>query len=737
MTEIVIVGRGGQGGVTLAKLIAMLYFLEGRYVQAFGVYAAERAGAPVRAYVRIDDQEITCRNQIYQPDHVIVLDPALIDERITTGLKAGGWIILNSPSPPEHFREKLAGYRIAAVDATNLAVLNSLGTRTTPIVNTTILGATARVLEKSFDTVEAALDDFQFPAANLVSAREAYGSVRMAEAGDAPPVVVAPLPAPPINSILDMSANYLPVIKTGTWAKQKPLRQELNSPCNAACPAGNDVRGFVQAIGQDDLSAALSILLETSPFPSICGRVCPAPCMDSCHRYLLDGAVNVRELERYVGDFIDRPERLPTLNLQEVAVIGSGPAGLSATYQLARLGYRVTIFEGGDELGGLLRTGIPAYRLPRPVLDREIDYILRHGVKADTGRRIGRLELLELSERFSAVFTATGLQEMRNLEIGKPSSRICQGIAFLDQARTGSLRLAGEEVLVIGGGNTAVDSARTALRLGAARVRIVYRRTRSEMPAIREEIEEALEEGVILDELLAPVRLREDEQGLTVSCVKMQLGEPDSSGRRRPVPQAGPNAEMQLPCSRVILALGQMGDLSILPEGAEVREGERLLGLSGAPVFLGGDLVTNEGTVAAAIHSGRRAALHIHRTLAGEDLLSAAPGPPVPAEAIRLNRFEKSPQQRGTVSPVAVRVGDFSEVRHGLRPIPGNGMAAAEASRCFSCGSCNFCEVCRANCPEGVLTREGNSYSFNYDYCKGCAICAFECPRGVIYMEQL
>jgi 2-oxoacid:acceptor oxidoreductase gamma subunit (pyruvate/2-ketoisovalerate family) len=737
MTEIVIVGRGGQGGVTLAKLIAMLYFLEGKYVQAFGVYAAERAGAPIRAFVRIDDQEITCRNQIYQPDHVIVLDPALIEEKIATGLRPGGWILLNSPSLPEDFKKKFPGYRIAVVDATNLAVLNSLGTRTTPIVNTTILGAAARVFGKSFDRVEAALEDFQFAAANLVSAREAYGAVRMVEADDVEPLVVEPLPAPSVNSILDTKAGYLPTIKTGTWAKQKPSRRELNSPCNAACPAGNDVRGFVQAIGQEDLTAALSVLLATSPFPSICGRVCPAPCMDLCHRHLLDGAVNVRELERYVGDFIDRPAPLHGLNRQEVAVVGSGPAGLSASYQLARLGYQVTLFEEAQDLGGLLRTGIPAYRLPRPVLDREIDYILAHGVKAQLGRRIRRPELLELSQSFHAVFTATGLQEMLNLGIGEDSSRISQGIAFLDQARKGRISLRGEEVLVIGGGNTAVDAARTALRLGAERVRILYRRTRGEMPAIREEIDEALEEGITLHELLAPVRMREVEQGLFLSCVRMRLGEPDASGRRRPVPQTGPGAEVEYFCSRAILALGQRVDLSVLPEGAEVREGERLLGLSGAPVFLGGDLVTNEGTVAAAIFSGRKAALHIHRTLNGEDLLPAAVTPPVPAEAIRLNRFERSPQQRGTVSPVPLRITGFSEVRHGLRPVPGNGLAVDEAARCFSCGSCNFCDVCRANCPEGIVTREANSYNFNYDYCKGCAVCAFECPRGVIYMEQL
>ncbi|RPI28169.1 MAG: FAD-binding protein, partial [Acidobacteria bacterium] len=367
MTEIVIFGRGGQGGVTLAKLIAMTYFLQDQFVQAFGVYAAERSGAPLRAFVRIDSKEIICRNQIYEPDHVIVLERTLIDERITTGLKPGGWVVLNTPRPPEEFAELFRGYRIASVDANAVAIENNLGTRTTPIVNTTMLGAAARVFGERFSTVEAALSELRFLGPNLSAAKHAYESVRSLPNPFGTSPLQPPIAVPgPTLSILDPAAGGLPTIKTGTWATQRPHQERLGSPCNNGCPAGNDVSGFLAAIRDRDLDRALSLLLATSPFPGVCGRVCPAPCMKACHRSALDQAVNIRELERYVAD-----HTAPTLtplssSRQPVAVIGSGPAGLSAAYHLARLGYPVPIIEDQTELGGVLRNHRQPYRLTRP-----------------------------------------------------------------------------------------------------------------------------------------------------------------------------------------------------------------------------------------------------------------------------------------------------------------------------------------------------------------------------------
>lgn len=739
MIEFTIYGRGGQGGVTLAKLIATAYFLRGKYVQAFGVYAAERSGAPLQAYVRVDDEEITNHNQVRAPDHIIVLDRTLIAPKVLAGLKPGGWLVLNTPEPPEAFAETFAGRSVATIDATGVAVANGLGTRAVPIVNTTMLGAVARALGLTLEDVDAALAAVKFGGANRISAHQAFEKAITATLPGVPQQVSAAPPSGPAAGLLDESTGGMPRIQTGSWATQQPDRRQLTPPCNHGCPAGNNVRGFVEALGRDDADAALAILLRTSPLPGVCGRVCPAPCMDACNRRLFDEAVNIRELERYAADHGSEPEPTRPWRREHLAVVGSGPAGLSAAYHLARLGYPVTLFEKDSELGGVMRTGIPEYRLPRDVLGREINYILRHGVEARTGQTIRRAELLRLTHEFAAVFIGTGLQNAQTLNIGGADAgiQVEQGIDFLDRVRSGKVRLSGERIVVIGGGNTAIDAARTARRLGAREVRIVYRRARAQMPAIAEEIDEALEEHVRLDELVSPVRLQRDGCGPVLTCQRMKLGEPDASGRPRPVPDTSEDAQFDVPCDRVILALGQSSDTSILPEGSEIYEGKSLLGLSGCPIFAGGDLATNEGTVTAAIGSGRAGAWHTHRTLTGEDLFPPPDEPVAGPEVIHTQVFSRAPRRRGELLPALERVHTFAEVRQGLSDDPTEHPAAAEAQRCFSCGVCNFCDRCLHHCPEGILLREGDGYRFDYGFCKGCGICASVCPRGVIYMSEL
>jgi NADPH-dependent glutamate synthase beta subunit-like oxidoreductase len=392
------------------------------------------------------------------------------------------------------------------------------------------------------------------------------------------------------------------------------------------------------------------------------------------------------------------------------------------------------------------------YRLPRTVLDREIEFIVGHGVQTHTGHRVSRKELVDLSHRFAAVFVATGLQEARSLDLGVDlggsTKRIEQGIAFLDRASGGAAFVRGERVVVVGGGNTAIDAARSARRLGATRVSIVYRRSRKEMPAIAEEIDAAFEEGIAIHELVSPVRIRENgaaappgvnagARDLTLTCQRMRLGEPDESGRARPVPETTEDAFFDIPCDRVILALGQTPDLSIIPEGSEIRDNGQLLGLAGSPVFCGGDLAGNEGTVSAAIGSGRRTALHIHRTLSGEDLFPPSPETIAGPEAITTHVFAHAPRHQGGTIDVALRRHTFAEVHTGFSSATEGELAAEEASRCFSCGVCNSCDRCRQYCPEGIVSRDGDGYRFDYDYCKGCGVCAAQCPRGVIYMAEL
>lgn len=736
MIEITIYGRGGQGGVTLAKLIATAFFARDHDAQAFGVYAAERSGAPIQAYVRIDKSPITTYNQIREPDYVIVLDPTLIGPGILGGLKPEGVIVLNTSRPASDFGELSGGRTVAAIDATAIAVQKGLGTRAVPIVNTTMMGAVARLFDLQFDEVRDAFEELGFGGANLTAAHDAFRRVAFlygAPASATPSVRPAETAAPSIGLLDIDKIGGPPKIRTGSWATRRPQRRTLTPPCNHNCPAGNDVQRFLQATAKGQYSRALEILLETSPLPGICGRVCPAPCMEDCNRKTFDEGINVRELERHVSDHGNWPApNARVTRTERVAVVGSGPAGLSAAYHLAKLGYPVSLFEAGDQLGGVLRNGIPEYRLPREVLDRELGFVLMHGITAYTEARIDRAALRDLTRHYSAVFVATGLQESRAIDLGSDAGGIVrQGIDFLDSVHRQAEKLDGQRVVIVGGGNTAIDAARSARRLGASSVRILYRRSRAEMPAIAGEVDAAIEEGVILDELVLPERISRTGNVAQLACVRMELGEPDPSGRRQPVRRTDDAAHTVIPCDTLILALGQSGDVSILPEGTEIRDGGEIVGVAGAPIFIGGDLGRNEGTVAAAIGSGRRAALHIHRTIAGRDIVLSEEARVATPDLIGTRSFDHAPQRRGSTIGLDQREHSFAEVHRGLDD------AAAEAQRCFSCGVCNACDRCVTYCPEGVLTTDGETYTFNYDYCKGCGVCATECPRGVIVMSEM
>ncbi len=755
MVEIRIHGRGGQGGVTLAKLIATSRFLQGQSVQAFGLYAAERSGAPIQAFCRYSDDTIHNRNLIYEPDHIIVLDPTLVGPGITGGLKPGGWILINTPASPDTLQEQFSSNRLATVDATSIARRNKLGTRTVPIVNTALAGAAARMLGFDLDEMRAAVEHLGFAGSNITAAEEAYDQLRVFEPASLPTVSRSKGASSTGlyhtdeergPSFVEGAGGGLPGIETGLWATEQPHRQQFVPPCNHVCPAGNDVQGFLAALANDDVDNALAIIVRTSPFPSICGRVCPAPCMASCNRIELDEAVNVRQLERYAGDNGQATVEPLTTRDEHIAVVGSGPAGLTAAYHLARLGYYVTIYEQGWEIGGLLRTGIPGYRLPPDVLDREIGRILSLGVDVEVGEVIDRNRMLELTQSHDAVLVATGLQELQALRLGVGDAEaVEQGIDFLDRSHRGEVRVDDEHVVVVGGGNTAMDAARSALRLGATNSQVIYRRTRNEMPAIKEEIEEALQEGVAIDFLIQPITLKVNDGGGSnqrrhkLVCRRMELGEPDESGRRRPVELDG--SDFELECDRVILALGQSPDLSVFPEGTEVRQGQELLGLLETPVYAIGDLATRDGTVAGAIGSGRRSAFHIHNTLNDLEVpvtiqtetssnVEVWHNDVIRSDSLKLHLFERRPASDGVAIAPEVRRTTFDEIHAGLTD-------PSEAKRCLSCGVCNSCDLCVTFCPEGVLKRVGSDLIFDYAHCKGCGICVTECPRNVVFMSHL
>ncbi|HET8724016.1 MAG TPA: FAD-dependent oxidoreductase [Anaeromyxobacteraceae bacterium] len=715
--EVRVHGRGGQGGVTCAKIIASIYAEQGLHVQTFGDYGSERTGAPIRAFTRVDTAPIKNRNKVYAPHHVVVLDAGLLGPDVLDGAEAGTVVLLNTARGLAPFAGRHGHFRFAAVDATAIARRHGIGTSAVVIINTTLAGAYARAMGLPWDAVERAFAA-QGLASDLPAAREAWDAVeiREADAGAPPPEVGARIAPQPVLGIAEHVADLPTPLRTGAWRTQVPRYRSHAAPCSAACPAGNDVLGFVRALETGGLEAAAGILSRTQPLPSVCGRVCPAPCMTACNRGAYDGAVNVRALERWIGDHAaHRPARpAPAERRRRVAVVGSGPAGLSAAFALATAGHEVTLHEGEDRLGGVLRTGIPEYRLPPEVLDRDVDRILSLGVTARTGAFLDADGVARLAAQNDAVIVAAGLPRLTALDApGVELDGVRQGIRFLDAVRKGEAPRLSGHVVVVGGGNTAIDCARTALRLGASAVSIAYRRGRKEMPAIAPEIDEAVEEGVRLLLHRQPVRIAGEGRVEGIELAEVELGEPDASGRRRPVVT---DRTALVPCDAVLLALGQSADRSIVPDLPNV--------------LLAGDMATGEGTVTHAIGDGRRAAARVLAALDGAPQpVRARPAPEelVTPAHVRFSHFEVEPPHRERHrkgSPAAL---GFDEVNRGLD-------GPEEARRCFSCGTCTECDTCVLYCPEGVVSRALHGYRIDDDFCKGCGMCVAECPRRAMEM---
>ena len=517
-------------------------------------------------------------------------------------------------------------------------------------------------------------------------------------------------------NLIARRAAYIPFAQA--VPKKAVIEKYGSSPCNFACPAGIKAHGYVSLIRSGLFEEAFEHIMKVTPIPGSLGRTCFAPCEKECTRGELEGAVPIRELKRFASDYYYKKYSQPKYGPPEqkldkkVAVVGSGPAGLTAAYHLAKSGYQVTIFEANDEPGGMLRLTIPSYRLPKEVLDRDIKNVTALGVEIKTGHCIE--SLTELKENgFDAVFVGCGAMQdtMMKLE-GENLTGVTGAVEFLKAVNGGDkIDLSGKTLMVVGGGNVAIDSARVARRLGAKKVYIQYRRSRAEMPAFDWEIEGAIEEGVELQYLKTPVRfLGENGKLAKVESVGMKLGEPDESGRRRPVLVEGSESSMEIDLS--IIAIGQQPDIATLAENDKPKltrwntlvVDSATLETSIAGVFAGGDVVSGPATVVEAIHAGTRAAEYIGRYLRGEQLPGKPLKQPLPVidkkEVIkRQMEYRKLPaRQRKELSPEE-RVRNFQEVELPMT----EDEARYCAGRCLDCGGCAECGQCVIACPADAI----------------------------------
>lgn len=735
--------------VTAFEILAKIFSKLGNFqVQAFPAFGVERTGAPIQAFLRVAKKEILNRSNIYHPHLVVVFDESLMEQvPVFNGLKEDGAVLINTEQPGAGFASP--GRRVYTVPATRISLDLGLGSKSLPIVNAAMIGALARIFEVNLETVQEVIRENvpAKPEANVEAAANALRSVKgpngrnqfLIECLHATPARGAKTaenlnfgPPPEPNGLeAPFWSSPLSQNKTGNWRLITPSYSERPAPCSASCPAGTDVRSFVRLTSEKKFDEAFEVIGRHNPFPSICGRVCPNFCEQKCNRNELDRGLNIGAIERFLGDHAAGKEvkPVPLCHKERIAVIGSGPAGLTAALRLCEKGYATTVFEALPYAGGMMRTGIPRFRLPDEVLAREIRRIEQKGVKIRLNKKV---TIEELASRFDAVITATGSHIGSPLRIeGEEFAR--DGINFLREFKLDNdadgLRK-GQEVAIIGGGNTAIDVARTVLRLGT-KPTIYYRRTIREMPAIAQEVREALMEGVQIEFLSAPAALAPaGPSKVALTLVDMEMGAPDETGRRRPIPASG--SERTILTDRVIKAIGQRADLFAFGhQPVELQQGYIELE-SGASVFCAGDMAWG-GTVAEAIGSGNKVAEEVHAYLRGKPYHEDESLPEIVLpKDINYTYYLPAARHYNKLHHPKSLVDDFSEVTKGMDEVE----VVAETNRCLHCGECFNCGNCYNFCPDAAIhIDEAGRLRIDYDYCKGCGICVQECPCSAMQFQ--
>lgn len=536
-----------------------------------------------------------------------------------------------------------------------------------------------------------------------------------------------------------LQSDFTPVIDllrqkgTGPARTQHPDWVSLLPPCNAACPAGEDIQAWLDLAQAGRYREAWEVILRDNPFPAVHGRVCYHPCETGCNRAQLDSAVSIHAIERFLGDMASAQGWVPRVMAapsgKRVLVIGAGPSGMAAGYHLARAGHTVEIRDAGPQPGGMLHFGIPAYRLPREELMKEVHRIAAMGVAIKLNHKVTDVLAEQVAGRFDAVFIAIGTQIGKRIDIpARDAAKVFTAINLLHDAAAGTAPKLGRRVVVYGAGNTAMDAARTARRLGAEEAMIVFISDRAHMEAHAFEAQEALDEGIKIQWLSS---IHDIDAG-AITVERMVL---DADGH------AQPTGEFEtLAADSVVLALGQRADsgfLETIPglvigEDGNVRvDGGMMTGHAG--IFAGGDMVSRDRSVTAAVGGGKLAARHIDAWLRGAALADPPARPGVSFDMLHLPIYAEGPQATQHEMPVAERMGtSFVETLSGLS----EAAARHEAQRCLSCGNCYECDQCFASCPEQAILKLGTGYDVDLDHCTGCGICFEQCPCHAIEMVQ-